>query len=219
MATFGLTPSVGLFPPPAAEDFPNFIQFQADGTDLGGADADTVDFVNGGEGAVTRGTGEAAGTVTVDLRKAGIPLQFQADGVDLGAADADTLNFVGFAAERVEDTVTVRPGPLTWRQTASDTVLDADDAQHGIVTTGTTGAQSVTVPADTGDTAVDLPTGTAVLLFQEGAATLEVQTESGVTLLCRDAFLTRAAGQYATLTLIKRAANTWLLCGDLALAE
>jgi len=61
-----------------------------------------------------------------------------------------------------------------------------------------------------------LPDGTCVVLFQDGAAPLEVQAESGVDLLYRsDTFTTRLAGQYATATLIKRSTNTWLLCGDL----
>lgn len=168
MATFGLTPSASAYPTPAAEDFPNFIQFQADGTDLGGADADTVDFVGM---TATRGTGEAAGKVTV------------------------------------------RPKPMAWRTTESDTALVLTDADCGVATTGTTGAQSVTVPADA---TADLPIGSAVLLYQAGAATLRVQAEAGVTLSFRGAFLAEAAGQHATLSLIKQAANAWVLCGDLA---
>lgn len=105
---------------------------------------------------------------------------------------------------------------MTWRDAENDTVLVYADAENGVATTGTTGMQSVTVPADTGDAAVDLPDGTCVVLFQDGAAPLEVQAESGVDLLYRsDTFTTRLAGQYATATLIKRSANTWLLCGDL----
>jgi hypothetical protein len=61
--TFGITPAGG-FPPAAAEDFPNFIQFQADGTDLGGPDADTVNFSTGL--TATRGTGENANVITVE---------------------------------------------------------------------------------------------------------------------------------------------------------
>ena len=76
--------------------------------------------------------------------------------------------------------------------------------------------QSITVPADTGDATVDLGNGACVVLFQEGAARLEVHAESGVALLYRDeAFSAAAAGQYATLSLIKRDANVWLLCGDM----
>lgn len=60
---FGISPSGG-FPPAAAEEFPNFIQFQDDGTDLGGPDADTLNFVGA---TVSRGTGENANVVTVEV--------------------------------------------------------------------------------------------------------------------------------------------------------
>lgn len=64
---FSLTPS-GNFPPPAADGFPQFIQFQFNGVNLGGPDADTVNFVAGGSGqpfSVTRGVGEDANVITV----------------------------------------------------------------------------------------------------------------------------------------------------------
>lgn len=64
MPGFGLTP-VGGFPPPAPQDFPNFIQFQFDGFNLGGPDADTVNFVAGETFSVTRGEGENANVITV----------------------------------------------------------------------------------------------------------------------------------------------------------
>lgn len=168
---FGMTPMSSVYPAPAAEEFPNFLEFRANGEALGGRDADTVAFIGG---RVTRGTGDNSGVVTVVL------------------------------------------GGMTWRDVENDTVLVYADAENGVATTGTTGMQSVTVPADTGDAAADLPDGTCVVLFQDGAAPLEVQAESGVGLLYRsDTFTTRLAGQYATATLIKREANVWLLCGDL----
>jgi hypothetical protein len=65
MATFGITP-VSDFPPQTDDGFPNFIQFQDEGTALGGADAEVVDFTGAGVTA-TRGTGENANKVTVDI--------------------------------------------------------------------------------------------------------------------------------------------------------
>lgn len=59
---FGLTPVTG-FPPVTPDEFPNFIQFRADGTNLGGPDADVVDFVY--PLVATRGTGENENVVTV----------------------------------------------------------------------------------------------------------------------------------------------------------
>lgn len=65
---FGMVPSG--WPAPAAEDFPNFIQFQFNGVNLGGPDADTVNFVSAGSGegfSVTRGEGESANVITVAI--------------------------------------------------------------------------------------------------------------------------------------------------------
>lgn len=64
---FGMTPSNG-FPPPASDEFPQFIQFQFNGVDLGGPDVTTVNFVAGSSGqpfSVSRGEGENAGVLTV----------------------------------------------------------------------------------------------------------------------------------------------------------
>lgn len=62
--TFGFNPAGNGFPSQAPEGFPNYIQFQSDGTDLGEADADTVNFRRGF--TATRGTGENSAVVTID---------------------------------------------------------------------------------------------------------------------------------------------------------
>jgi len=61
---FGLTPAGAGFPPQAPDAFPNYIQFQYGGTDLGAADADTVNFRRGLR--ASRGTGESSAVITVD---------------------------------------------------------------------------------------------------------------------------------------------------------
>ncbi len=68
MPGFSLTPAQG-FNPQTGEEFPNFIQFQADGTDLGGPDADVLNF--GENLTATRGTGENANVVTVRAASGG----------------------------------------------------------------------------------------------------------------------------------------------------
>ena len=60
---FGLTPAGSGFPPQAPDDFPNYIQLQSNGTDLGAPNVDTIDFADGL--VATRGTGENANKVTV----------------------------------------------------------------------------------------------------------------------------------------------------------
>lgn len=54
------------FTPPAGKSFPDFLQFQKDGQNLGGPDVTTVNFTGAGVQA-TRGTGENAGVLTVQV--------------------------------------------------------------------------------------------------------------------------------------------------------
>ena len=64
MAGFGITPAG--FAPAAPTGWPRYIQFRYNGVDLGGPDADTVDFI--GDIVAVRGTsGEDENTVTVTL--------------------------------------------------------------------------------------------------------------------------------------------------------
>lgn len=215
---FSITP-VGPFPPSNDEGFPQFIQFQEEGENLGGPDADTVNFV--GEGVTaTRGTGEDANIITVEVNQ--VPasnLQFQDNGVDLGAPDATTLNVTGdLTIERTDDTITIGHAPFTWRDEPGDTFVVLSDNNMGISMSGTSGAQTVTLLADTGDDTIDLPDGAAVLVYAEGTATVQFIPQSGVLLRYRDALLAEGAGQFATMTLLKRRANEWILCGDLAAA-
>lgn len=108
MATFGITPVTG-YPIPPSDEFPQFIQMQSDGVDLGGPDVDTLNFTT--NLTATRGTGENASTVTITASGGGggSSLQFQSEGVDLGLPDATTVNFTGAAvsATRSVDTIVV----------------------------------------------------------------------------------------------------------------
>ncbi len=83
MATFSITP-VTDFPAPDADAFPNYIQFQADGVDLGLPDVDTVNFTGG---SPTRGTGESSNVLTVPLGGGGAgngPLWLRVTGTHVG---------------------------------------------------------------------------------------------------------------------------------------
>lgn len=173
---FNVSPAAP-FPPQTGNDPPSFIQFQADGVDLGGPDADTVNFSTGL--TVTRG------------------------------GSGENENIVTLSVEAVPIDVLV----LTWRDVEGDASFVLGDASNGIATTGTTGMQTLTIPDDG---TVPFEDGTAVLIFQEGAASVVVVGAYGVDLLCRDTLVPVLAGQYATATIIKRSANTWLICGDLA---
>ena len=70
MPAFAIT-AVGGFPPPTAEEFPQFLQWQDNGTDLGLPNVDTVNIV-GDSASATRGTGANANTVTITVGAAGL---------------------------------------------------------------------------------------------------------------------------------------------------
>jgi hypothetical protein len=167
--SYGITVVSGTVPA-TSETFPDFLQFQANGDNLGAADADTVNFVGGD---VTRGTGESSNVVTVNL-----------DG-------------------------------FSWNDEAGDYTLALTDAMKGVSTSGTTGAQTILVPGDTGDATLDFTNGASIVIYQEGAAAVYITPVSGVTVRVRSGLTLTLAGQYATVTLIKRRANEWVACGDL----
>jgi len=211
MPSFSVTP-VGPFPPSTDDGFPQFLQWQTQGYDLGGPDVDTVD-INTGLTA-TRGVGESANVLTITADGIGI----QIDGVT--QALVSTLNIgsgIGVTVSGDVATLTIAAPHLIWEDVPGDYTLQLSDAENGISTSGTTGIQTVFIPGDTGDPTIDFINGQSVLVFQEGAAQIEFTPVSGVQLLYRiDQFLPFSAGQGATLTLVKRTANTWILCGDMA---
>lgn len=167
--TFSMTPVTG-FPPTTPDDFPNFIQFQENGVDLGSNDADTVNFV--GNVTATRGEGENAGTVTVSI------------------------------------------GPMEWNLQTDDYTLVVADAGRGVAM-NVADANVVTIPADD---QFDVDVGTSILIYQQGAGQTTINPVSGVNLRVRSALTPVLAGQYAVVSLIKRAANEWLVAGDLEAA-
>lgn len=144
-------------------------------------------------------------------------IQFQVDGVDVGNRSVENVNFTGDVDLSVSSdggTVTVNvaggSGSPSWRDVESDAVLQATDADKGISFSGVSGAQILVVE----DVLSEMQ---AVLLLAYGGATVQVVGASGVEVLVRDGLLAELAGQYATATLIKRAAGVYVLCGDLTL--
>jgi hypothetical protein len=72
------------------------------------------------------------------------------------------------------------------------------------------GTVVVTVPPDS---TYDFPIGVQVNLLSVGTATVATAAGTGVTLNGTPGLLLRA--QYSSATLLKRAANTWVVIGDL----
>ena len=74
------------------------------------------------------------------------------------------------------------------------------------------GAITLTVPSDT---TTALPIGTTITFEQTGAGTVTFTADTGVTINSRGAVVA-TAGQFSVASIIKTAANTFTLTGDLA---
>ena len=147
-------------------------------------------------------------------------IQFSQDGTDVGDRAVENLNFTGGAGLTVNSsgsTVTVdlggAPASFTWLEVPGDYTLTLADADMGLATTGTTGAQTITVPPAAN---VMFDAGAAILVHQDGPAQAQIAAGIGVQLIYRYAFFNpHVAGEGGVLTLIYRGANRWIVCGDL----
>ena len=96
-------------------------------------------------------------------------------------------------------------------QTGTSYTLQATDAGK-IVECLNASAITVTIPADA---TVDFPIGQLIDVRQTGAGAVTIAGAGGVTVNSQDGNL-QIAAQWVTVTLEKRAANTWLVTGALA---
>lgn len=144
-------------------------------------------------------------------------IQWQVNGDNIGSRSlVETVNLVGDLDATVNsggDTLTVQIGGMSWTEFASDYTLGANDANQGLASTGNSGVQYLTVPAEG---TAQFNAGDAVLVLQDGGAQVQVRAESGVELIYRpSAFNPYTAGEGAALTLIYRGSDRWLVTGDL----
>jgi hypothetical protein len=120
------------------------------------------------------------------------------------AAYADTSQIATTA--QVHDTVTTVPENA---QAGTSYTLALSDAGR-LVTLNNAAAITLTIPTNT---AVAFPVGTRIDLLQYGAGQVTVGG-SGVTIRSSGLKL-KLAGQYSGATLWKKAANEWVLIGDI----
>ncbi len=92
--------------------------------------------------------------------------------------------------------------------TATSYTLATTDAGKLITFTG--GAATVTIPTNA---TVAMAIGDQVNIAQLGTAQVTVGTASGVTLVSQGS-KTKTNGQYAVVTCVQYAANSWLLLGN-----
>ena len=95
-------------------------------------------------------------------------------------------------------------------QTASYTLVLADAGKA--VEVNNASANTLTVPPNS---SVAFPTGTQIIVFQQGAGATTITAGAGVTLRSKNSNLA-VDGQYASVALIKRDTDEWYVIGALA---
>lgn len=96
-------------------------------------------------------------------------------------------------------------------QTANYTLALTD--RGNMVRMNVAGANTVTIPTDA---AVAFPIGTQIIISQAGAGQTSIAPFDGTVTLNSEGGKRKIAAQYTAVTLIKVAANTWLLLGNLS---
>ena len=127
--TFGITPAGPVFPEQTDEGFPQFIQWQLDGENLGDTSADTVNITGGL--TATRGVGENENVITLSAET---QLDFEQAGSPIGPVN--TLNLAdGLSVSLVDGVLTVEvegSPPSTFLQWYQDGVPLGDDSVHHV---------------------------------------------------------------------------------------
>jgi hypothetical protein len=97
---------------------------------------------------------------------------------------------------------------ITNAQVASYTLVLAD--KDKLVEISNASANTLTVPLNS---SVAFPIGTQITILQTGAGATTITATGGVTINATPGLILRA--QWSSVTLIKRAENTWVALGDL----
>ena len=140
-----------------------------------------------------------AGTAVVLTDQAVITSYMIEDGT---IVDGDISSDAGIGRNKLSE-------PLTNAQAASYTLVLSD--RNKIIEMSVATANTLTVPPDS---SVLFPTGTHITIIQTGAGQCTITEGGGVTVNATPGKKMRA--QWSGATLIKRAANTWVLIGDLS---
>jgi hypothetical protein len=173
------------------------------GSNLTGASADNNVCLGPNAGPTSAGTLDTTGfKLYINASESDTPLifgDFSANEVTINGDLDATGNVIGHIA------INAQTG------TTYELVL-TDDGK--LVTMDNASANTLTIPADA---TVDFPIGTQILVSQEGAGTTSIANSGSPALptLHSPNGALDFANQYTTVTLIKKAANTWLLVGDL----
>jgi len=102
------------------------------------------------------------------------------------------------------------PSRTTIISKTTDYTLSNLSERDSLIEINAAGATTLTIPADS---STNYPVGTSLDILRVGAGALTVSPAAGVTLNYTPGNKLRA--QWSSATLVKRAANTWVLLGDL----
>ena len=101
-------------------------------------------------------------------------------------------------------------GLIVVKSFSEDYTLEISDAKNTLITIDSPDAHSVFIPEDS---TVNLPVGSAVLIGRNGDGAVTIVAEAGVTIRTPDTY--NIGKKYGKVTVIKVAANTWELEGNL----
>ena len=169
----------------------NFVEATTTGANFDAGAINTEDI----DTAAVTAVKIATGAVTTTKIGASVTLTTPVIGVATGTS----LNTTGNIVSHID----------TNEQTATYTLVLADDGK--IVEMNVAGANVLTIPPNS---SVAFPVGTQIIVIQTGAGQTTLTAGAGVTLNATPG--TNLRTQYSGATLIKRATDTWIAIGDLA---
>jgi hypothetical protein len=127
---------------------------------------------------------------------------------ELAAALGDDANYATTVTTALAGKV---PSATPISQKTASYTLSSLNEKDSMIEMNAAGATTVTIPTDA---AVAFPIGTSLDVLRVGAGAVDVAGAGGVTVNATPGLKLRA--QWSSATLIKRAANTWVLVGDLS---
>jgi hypothetical protein len=151
---------------------------------------------------LSNNSGEAAApTINVDTSIIQARVTNVTD-TEIGYLDGVTSLIQGQIDSKSSSTISINA------QAASYTLVLSDKDKLVEIDNGS--ANNLTIPLNS---SVEFPVGTQISILQTGAGTTTLVPTSGVTLNATPGLILRA--RWSSVTLIKRATNTWVAIGDL----
>jgi uncharacterized protein YoxC len=131
--------------------------------------------------------------------------------VDFGTATFDTLKLGGVEFADGIQTKQGVPSITTISQKTASYTLSNLNERDTLIEVGSSSATTLTIPADS---SVDYPIGTTLDILQTSSGQVTIAGAGGVTVNATPGLKLRT--QWSSATLMKRAANTWVVYGDLS---